>query len=245
VRASLKRYKASVLKAAVGGKLTEEWRRLRIKGSPSKELSKVWSYSILGDISHKITDGEHLRPKTAHSGIPFLSAKDIREHGVTFDNVLYVQEDDAAKFRKRCNPERGDILVVSRGATVGRSCIVNTDRIFCLLGSVILIKSKESILKKFLSYALKSPNIQKQLIALSGSTAQQAIYIRDIKKTVVPLPHLDEQQKIVEEIESRLSVTEEIEETININLKRAERLRQAVLKKAFSGRLVSDFKKYP
>ncbi len=246
IKANLKRYKASVLKAAVEGKLTEEWRRLRIKKgktSPSKGLTEGWNYSILDDLSLKVTDGEHLRPKTASSGIPFLSAKDIRDHGVTFDNVLYVREDDAEKFRKRCNPERGDILVVSRGATVGRSCIVNTDKIFCLLGSVILIKSKASILSKFLSYALKSPNIQKQLIALSGSTAQQAIYIRDIKKTIVSLPPLDEQQRIVEEIESRLSLAEEIEAVIETNLKRAERLRQAILKKAFSGELVPNSKR--
>lgn len=42
------------------------------------------------------------------------------------------------------------------------------------------------------------------------------------------------------EVRQRLAVIEEIEETININLKRAERLRQAILKKAFSGRLVSS-----
>ena len=51
------------------------------------------------------------------------------------------------------------------------------------------------------------------------------------------IPSRSEQQKIVEEIESRLSVAEEVEEAIDINLKRAERLRQAILKKAFEGRL--------
>ena len=54
----------------------------------------------------------------------------------------------------------------------------------------------------------------------------------------IPLPPEKEQKVIVEEIESRLSVAEEVEVAIDINLKRAERLRQAILKKAFPGSLV-------
>jgi len=54
----------------------------------------------------------------------------------------------------------------------------------------------------------------------------------------VPLPPHAEQQKIVEEVESCLSVAEGIEAAVETNLKRAERMRQSILKKAFSGRLV-------
>jgi type I restriction enzyme S subunit len=54
----------------------------------------------------------------------------------------------------------------------------------------------------------------------------------------VPLPPLAEQQRIVTEVEHRLSVVEGLEASIGANLKRAERLRQAVLKRAFAGELV-------
>ncbi|MBI5049456.1 MAG: restriction endonuclease subunit S [Nitrospirae bacterium] len=70
------------------------------------------------------------------------------------------------------------------------------------------------------------------------STAQKNINLEILSDVAVPLPPVYEQKQIIEEIERRLSVAEEIEETININLNRAERLRQAILKKAFSGRLV-------
>ena len=53
-----------------------------------------------------------------------------------------------------------------------------------------------------------------------------------------PLPPIEEHILIVEVLESSLSVAQEIETTIETNLKRAERLRQAILKKAFSGRLI-------
>ena len=52
------------------------------------------------------------------------------------------------------------------------------------------------------------------------------------------LPSYIEQQKIVEEIESRLSIAGEIEKIVERSLKQSERLRQSILKRAFEGKLV-------
>lgn len=60
----------------------------------------------------------------------------------------------------------------------------------------------------------------------------------DIEPLALPLPPVPEQQRIVFEVERRLSVVEEIEAQVNANLKRAERLRQSILKRAFEGKLV-------
>lgn len=60
----------------------------------------------------------------------------------------------------------------------------------------------------------------------------------NIREVEVPLISFEEQQLIVAEIESRLSVCDRIEETINDSLKQAEALRQSILKKAFEGKLV-------
>ena len=189
-------------------------------------------------ICEKVTDGEHIRPKTINQGIPFLSAKDVRDNDVTFENPLYISEEDANKYWNRCNPEKGDILIVSRGATVGRLCVLKTERKFCLLGSVILLKINKDVNSNFLSYLLKSSKINKEIIAVSGATAQQAIYLRDIKKVNIPLPPLTSQYQIVEEIESRFSVADKLEQTIDESLSKADMLRQSILKKAFEGRLV-------
>lgn len=59
-----------------------------------------------------------------------------------------------------------------------------------------------------------------------------------ISEHMIPLPPLPEQHRIVAEVERRLSVVAELEATIAANLVRANRLRQAVLKRAFEGRLV-------
>ena len=59
-----------------------------------------------------------------------------------------------------------------------------------------------------------------------------------MKKVSILLPPLPEQQAIVSEVESRLSIADEVEKTVTMELKRAEQLRQSILKKAFSGKLV-------
>ena len=60
----------------------------------------------------------------------------------------------------------------------------------------------------------------------------------DIQPLVVPVPPLAEQRRIVAEVERRLSVVQQAEAAVEANLTRAERLRQSILKQAFSGKLV-------
>ena len=206
------------------------------------ELPGGWVRTYLDDISAKITDGEHIRPIITSMGMPFLSAKDVRTEGIIFNNSFCVGEDDAKKFRIKCNPELGDILIVSRGATVGRSCMVNTKRKFCLLGSVILIKLHSTVSNKFISYVIKSAEIQTQLTGLCGSTAQQAIYLRDIKKIYVPLPPLPEQRAIVSKIEQLFSDLDNGIENFKKAQEQLKIYRQAVLKKAFEGELTKKWR---
>jgi type I restriction enzyme S subunit len=205
--------------------------------SDKEELTEGWKWMKLLHVAKKITDGEHFRPKTEESGVPFLSAKDVRDEGVSFDDPLYISQETAKKALVRCDPQKGDILIVSRGATVGRMCIVKTDKTFCLLGSVILIKVNELINNNFLNYFLKSPFANQKMVTISGATAQQAIYLRDIKNIKIPLCSIKQQKKVVQAIESRLSVADKMEESITESLQQAEALKQSILKKAFEGRL--------
>jgi type I restriction enzyme S subunit len=59
-----------------------------------------------------------------------------------------------------------------------------------------------------------------------------------VKKTLFPFPPIEEQHFIVDELESKLTVCDKIEETIRKSLLQAETLRQSILKKAFEGKLL-------
>ena len=202
------------------------------------DLPNGWGMIKLETLSRKITDGEHFRPPVQEDGVYFLSAKDIRENGISLDEPLFIDQVTAEKARRRCDPEKGDIVIVSRGATVGRMCLVNIDEIFCLLGSVILIKPLDFINNVYLNFAMQSPKTNQEMVGLSGSTAQQAIYLRDIKNINIPICSLAEQTQIVAILESKLTACDQLAAELAKQLKQAELLKQAVLKAAFSGDLL-------
>jgi type I restriction enzyme S subunit len=272
-RQQLKAYRQSVLKAALEGKLTTNWRAknkgriepatnvlAKLKADKSKrakarkdvpnltqdELSELpsipneWGWCKLNDLAVKITDGEHFRPVTQERGVYFLSAKDVRESGVSLEAPLFVSEETARKARKRCDPEKGDLLIVSRGATVGRMCVVDIDDTFCLLGSVILIKVAPGLATSFLISALKSPRINRTIVTTSGSTAQQAIYLRDVQHVAVPICSLEEQNEIARLLDEKLTNADELEAAIDREMMRAESLRRSIIRRAFSGQIVAQ-----
>lgn len=152
----------------------------------------------LDEVAVKISDGEHLSPKFIEKGVPILSAKDVSEDGVNFTDCRFISNDAAVKSRKRCDPESGDLLIVSRGATIGRSCLVNTNKTFALMGSVIQIRPKvDEILPEYLELFFSLNSTKRSLLKTSGSTAQQAIYLKHIKDLLVPVPSINIQREAI------------------------------------------------
>jgi type I restriction enzyme S subunit len=146
-------------------------------------------------------------------------------------NDKFVDYDDGLRFRNRCNPELNDILLVSRGATVGRVAIIDTNTVFCLLGSVILLKPKEEILFTYFFYSLKNKLLQDNFLLASQSSAQQAIYLVDVGTVFLAIPSFEEQTSIVKHIEI---------ETARINAKMAKTKKIITLQKEYRTALISE-----
>ena len=128
-----------------------------------------------------------------------------------------------------CSGTMGKIAEIPEGAEKG---IINQ----ALLKISV---DKKVVLSKYFLYLFKSDGFQKSFLKDTRGTAMKNIAsVEDIKNIPVALPSIKEQAVIVDEIESRLSVAEEMEAAIEISLKRAVRLRQSILKQAFSGKLV-------
>ena len=166
---------------------------------------KEWDIVALKRLTSKITDGEHISPEFTNSGMHFLSAKDIRDGFINLPDDKFVDYEDGVRFRKRCNPELNDILLVSRGATVGRVSIADVKVEFCLLGSVILLKPNERVRFKYLFYSLKNKLVQDHFLNSSQSSAQQAIYLVGIATTQFAIPKLEVQEAIVDHIETEIA----------------------------------------
>ena len=83
--------------------------------------------------------------------------KNIKNEGISLDNVTYVTKEIHETIYSRCNPEFGDILYIKDGATTGIATINNLKEQFSMLSSVALIKQPRQIYNKFLLLSLKSP----------------------------------------------------------------------------------------
>ena len=229
----LKRIQAEKSKLIAEGKLKKEKLLAPISEDEKPfEVPKGWEWVRPENFSIKITDGEHFRPLTTEGGVYFLSAKDVRDDGVSLDDPLYISEKTAEKALQRCNPEYGDLLIVSRGATVGRMCKVNIHEQFCLLGSVILIKPTSLVLSDYLAISLKSPSSFSSLINASGSTAQPAIYLKDLKEIVLPLPPVVEQHRIVAKVDELMALCDQLKTRIQLASQQQQHLADVLVAQA-------------
>ena len=98
--------------------------------------------------------------------------------------------------------------------------------------------NRKIYLPKFFKYYFESSFVKSFYGAETRRTSMDVLNLGIIKTIPFPLCSIEEQQKIVQAIESRLSVADKMEESITQNLQQAEALRQSILKKAFNCKLV-------
>ena len=173
-----------------------------------------WKWVRLGDLAKVITDGEHISPTKTTEGVPLLTAKNATDNGVTFEKIDYVTKEDAAKFWNRCNPEKGDLLICSR-VTIGRSVVVDTEEKFVLMGSVILIKFFNDETATFVRNYLRTQSGLLQIGAMKKGMAVNAIYLKDIRNAVLPLPPIKEQTRIVAKVNELMILVQKLREVMD------------------------------
>ncbi len=162
-----------------------------------------WIKLELEKLTFKITDGEHINPIFKSEGMPIVMAGNVLENSIDFKNTKFVEEQTGKKLQKKCLPQKDDVLLVSRGATIGRLCLVETTQDFCLMGSVILIKINPEIINPiFLSQLLKQSTMRRLLFKTSSSSAQQAIYLKDLKKLPCIIPPIKTQNLFAKRLHS-------------------------------------------
>ena len=170
------------------------------------DLPCGWVWCRLGEVLLKLTDGTHYTPKYTPSGVPFLSVKDMSNGKLNFDNTKFVSQEEHEELFKRCNPQKGDILLTKVGTT-GIPVIVDTDREFSLFVSVALLKFNPNLLlDKYLMYLIQSPLVSVQCTENTRGVGNKNWVIRDIANTIIVLPPFAEQERIVARVEELLGV---------------------------------------
>ena len=150
----------------------------------------------LGEVCD-VTDGTHYTPPDTGGPYPFLTVKDMTEDGLAFADCSFVSasEFDNAKKVGAC-PETGSVLF-SKDGTVGKVHVVGNERPFAALSSIAILRpDKRRLNSRFLGYALKSSDVLKDAVNRKTGSALQRIILADLKKVAIPLPSLQEQQRI-------------------------------------------------
>ena len=132
------------------------------------------------------------------NGIPFLSVDGIQEGELIFDGCRFIAEEDSDEYRKKCAPQRDDILM-GKAASTGKIARVKVDFDFSVWSPLALIRPEtQHIDSSYLEFALKSQKTQAQIDVLCTSNTQKNIAMADIPNITLGVPALSEQRAIAE-----------------------------------------------
>jgi type I restriction enzyme, S subunit len=287
VRTALKRYRASVLKAACEGRLVPTEAELARKENRSFESGEELLAKIRQVKVEKIRNGEVRRQRVIDSSFLTESTKPLPEgwalgrvedFGSPEDNAIVdgpfgsnlklsdytpvgkypvititnIDEGfDLASLRKvseekfnevkRSAVRPGDILVAKIGSSFGKIGVYPSYMpIGIIPANLLKVTPTAEMNWKYLFYHLHSLTFKKQLDSIVQYTAQPAFNVSKFKLLPVPIPPFAEQTRIVAEVERRMSVVEELDAAVNAELRRAIRLRQSILQRAFPGPTFTD-----
>ena len=283
VQANLKRYRASVLKAACEGKLvpteaelaradgrdyepadrllecilaerrahweSQEKRRGKYKEPVAPDttdlpdLPEGWAWATADQLLVRSEYGISIRCSYEADGLPVLRIPNIVQGKIDLRNL---------KFSTRPLPTDSQ-----RALQVGDVLMCRTNGSIGLIGRTAVVKTEFDVFHSFASYLLRFRFADTQDIPqwfhifatsqlgrafiesnAASSAGQHNVSLKLVHGMVIPIPPLPEQQRIVAEVERRLSVIQQAEAAVEANLTRADRLRQSILKQAFSGKLV-------
>lgn len=203
------------------------------------EIPKSWEWVRLKTISRSITDGDHMPPPKADSGIPFLVISNVIKGYIDFSNTRFVPKSYYDNITADRKAENGDVLFTVTGS-YGKAVLINTDRTFCFQRHIALVKPLT--FSAFIEMMLNSPYVKTECDDKATGMAQKTVGIDTLRSFIVPLPPLAEQHRIVAKIEELLPKVEEYgkaKDALNkLNAELPERLKKSILQEAIEGRLV-------
>ena len=226
----LKVYRQAVLKWAFEGKLTND-------NVVDGELPSGWAWKQLQTITSVLGDGLHGTPAySANGDFYFINGNNLSDGKIILkEGTKRVTRVEYEKYKKELNE---NTILVSINGTLGNTAFYNNEKV--ILGkSACYFSVTSEVDKHYVRYLLTGQRFLSYADNTATGSTIQNVSLKSMREFQIPVPPtIKEQQAIVREIESRLSVCDKLEETITANLLQAESLRQSILKKAFEGKLV-------
>lgn len=210
------------------------------------DLPDGWCWASVEQLGahepNSITDGPFgSNLKTSHytsAGPRVIRLQNIGD-GVFVDERAHISDKHYETLAKH-SIYAGDLVIAAFGARPPRSCIIppSVGPAIVKADCIRFRPSRDVAVVGYINCTLNSESTRERTVAKVHGVGRPRLNLGEIKAIPLPMPPLVEQERIVAEVERRLSVIDELETTVTADLKRAERLRQAILKRAFEGKLV-------
>jgi type I restriction enzyme, S subunit len=211
------------------GNIAEEWRWVRPDqiAAPEKYALGIGPFGSNLKVSDYTSDG-----------CPLVFVKNITRNDFALDEKYVSPAKYTELIAHSVKPL--DIVVTKMGDPPGDSAIYPENAPPGIITSDCLkfrVWDKHAD-RKFYRYCIESVLVKKQLGLITKGVAQKKISLDRFRSICLPFTSLNEQKRVVEEIESRLSVSDKLGSTIEQEVTQAEALRQSILKQAFEGKLI-------
>ena len=166
------------------------------------DIPENWCWSRLSTLCKSISDGDHQPPPQVPSGIPFVVISNVSSGKIDLSNTRFVSHDYYENLHESRIPCRDDILFTVTGS-YGIVIPVDTEDAFCFQRHIALLKPLQ-ITTEFLSTWLNTPIVYEQCKHCATGTAQKTVGLNSLKNILIPIPPINEQVRILEQLEEVL-----------------------------------------
>ena len=173
-----------------------------------------------------------------NGSVLWVTSKDMKAKEITNSQNKITPESilqSSAKWIKE-----NSILVVLRSGILRRILPVAINRVRCTVNQDLQALTPFTVNPAYIYWFLVANEFHIRHKCAKDGTTVESIEVNSLKNYLFPFSSKEEQNQIVREIESRLSVCDKLEQTIIESLEKAQALRQSILKKAFEGALLSE-----
>ena len=203
------------------------------------ELPEGWVWANVDQVSSRIQYGTSSKPGSDATGIPVLRMGNIQDGELDLSNLKYLsgQNVDAQKILL----DHGDLLFnrTNSAELVGKCAVFKGMPSPACFASYLIRVSLHGLLPEFACRYINSEHGRQYISQVRTQQVGQAnVNGTKLAAMPIPVPPFAEQQRIVAEVGHCLWIIRQTEAAVETNLKRAGRLRQSILKQAFSGQLV-------
>ena len=204
------------------------------------EIPESWAWARLSQLAHTIGGYSFKSVEYQPDGIRIIRISDFDDNGLlNTDFKYYKQSSDLSKYLL----SSGDILMCMTGGTVGKTCILKAIQGKMYLNQrVACIRSiSNRIIPDFLYFVMVSPAIR-EIIASSKTSTNDNISMETISSFLCPVPPLEEQKRIVDQINEISPNLKDYElkenQRIQLNIAFPDQLKKSILQEAVQGKLV-------